>query len=72
MAVPPFDITETRLPAGGLLVLDTDGLVVSPDRDIDDGMAALAPIVGSESRGRESRRTEGTGGPTTRTVCAPR
>ncbi|WP_104531082.1 SpoIIE family protein phosphatase [Streptomyces specialis] len=45
VAAPPFDITATRVPDGGLLVLYTDGLVESPERDIDDGMSALAGIL---------------------------
>ncbi|GAA0664207.1 SpoIIE family protein phosphatase [Kitasatospora atroaurantiaca] len=36
-----FESTEVELPEGSLLALYTDGLVVSRDRDIDEGVAAL-------------------------------
>ncbi|MGW4160301.1 SpoIIE family protein phosphatase [Streptomyces sp. NPDC004788] len=37
-----FGTEEVGLPAGGLLVLYTDGLIESRDRDIDQGMARVA------------------------------
>ncbi|MFF0433620.1 SpoIIE family protein phosphatase [Streptomyces sp. NPDC004327] len=37
-----FGTEEVALPAGGLLVLYTDGLIESRDRDIDQGMARVA------------------------------
>ncbi|MGW1965218.1 SpoIIE family protein phosphatase [Streptomyces sp. NPDC001935] len=44
-AFPPFETTELELPAESLLVLYTDGLVESPRRDIDQGMAQLAGLL---------------------------
>ncbi|WP_371552210.1 SpoIIE family protein phosphatase [Streptomyces sp. NBC_00554] len=41
-AGPPFETVEFELPEGSLLVLYTDGLIESADRNIDDGMAHLA------------------------------
>ncbi|MFF5973178.1 SpoIIE family protein phosphatase [Streptomyces sp. NPDC012769] len=37
-----FGTEEIALPAGGLLVLYTDGLIEARDRDLDQGMARLA------------------------------
>jgi hypothetical protein len=37
----PFEATDLRLPEGSLLVLYTDGLVETHDRDIDTGMQEL-------------------------------
>jgi hypothetical protein len=44
-AAPPFEATRLRLSADSLLVLFTDGLVESPHRDIDQGMARLADLL---------------------------
>ncbi|MFC4007152.1 SpoIIE family protein phosphatase [Nonomuraea purpurea] len=44
-ATPPFDIVETHVPEGTVLILYTDGLVESATRDIDQGMALLAETV---------------------------
>jgi serine phosphatase RsbU (regulator of sigma subunit)/anti-sigma regulatory factor (Ser/Thr protein kinase) len=44
-AAPPFDIATANLPAGSLLVLYTDGLVETADRDIDSGMVQLAQAL---------------------------
>ncbi|MFB7328455.1 SpoIIE family protein phosphatase [Streptomyces sp. NPDC056190] len=41
-ASPPFDSGSLELAPGSLLGLYTDGLVKSPDRDLDVGMAQLA------------------------------
>ncbi|MCX4406006.1 MULTISPECIES: SpoIIE family protein phosphatase [unclassified Streptomyces] len=41
-ADPPFDTAVIELPEDSLLVLYTDGLVESPDRTLDRGMAHLA------------------------------
>ena len=40
-AAPPFELHELQLPQESLLVLCTDGLVESPTRDIDQGLAQL-------------------------------
>ncbi|MFB7862865.1 SpoIIE family protein phosphatase [Streptomyces sp. NPDC056069] len=45
VAEPPFETTELELPDSSLLVLYTDGLVESPDREIDEGMAELARLL---------------------------
>jgi PAS domain S-box-containing protein len=47
----PFEETEIELPEGSLLVLYTDGLVESRDRDIDAGLAELGKAL-SELHGR--------------------
>lgn len=46
-ADPPFDVHELRLPDESLLVFCTDGLVESPDRDADQGMALLRQTLAS-------------------------
>ncbi|MEY2243888.1 SpoIIE family protein phosphatase [Streptomyces sp. BF23-18] len=48
-AFPPFETTELHLPAESLLVLYTDGLVESPQREIDQGMTQLAGLLGGEA-----------------------
>lgn len=40
-----FRTEEVRLPPGSLLVLYTDGLIESRDRDLDEGMAGLAAAL---------------------------
>ncbi|WP_354638341.1 SpoIIE family protein phosphatase [Kitasatospora camelliae] len=44
-ATPPFETTETVLPAGSLLVLYTDGFVESARRDLDAGVQQLAEAL---------------------------
>ncbi|MFJ1969983.1 SpoIIE family protein phosphatase [Streptomyces sp. NPDC087903] len=46
-AEPPFDVLELTLPEECLLVLCTDGLVESPTRDVDQGLALLRQTVAS-------------------------
>jgi anti-sigma regulatory factor (Ser/Thr protein kinase) len=68
-ATPPFETTEVAVPEGSLLVMYTDGLVESADRDIDSGMNHLArtlaavhtavPAAGQDRSGAE--RSEGEG-----------
>jgi PAS domain S-box-containing protein len=41
----PFEEVEVRLPEGSLLVLYTDGLVESRQRDIDDGLNAMCKVL---------------------------
>ncbi len=41
----PFEAIELTLPVGSLLVLYTDGLVESRDRDIDDGLHDLCRLL---------------------------
>ncbi|MFF5157830.1 SpoIIE family protein phosphatase [Streptomyces sp. NPDC000348] len=41
-ATYPYELSETELPDGSLLVLYTDGLVESAGQDVDTGMARLA------------------------------
>jgi Serine phosphatase RsbU, regulator of sigma subunit len=48
-AFPPFETTELKLSADTLLVLYTDGLVESPHREIDQGMAQLADLLPREA-----------------------
>jgi serine phosphatase RsbU (regulator of sigma subunit)/anti-sigma regulatory factor (Ser/Thr protein kinase) len=42
----PFEESELQLPEGSLLVLYTDGLVESRERDMDTGMAAIRKMLG--------------------------
>ncbi len=42
----PFEETEIRLPEGSLLVLYTDGLIESRQRDIDAGLDAMRKVLG--------------------------
>ncbi|KAB1990730.1 SpoIIE family protein phosphatase [Streptomyces triticiradicis] len=48
-ASPPFETTELELPAESLLVLYTDGLVESPQREIDQGMSQLAGLLAGQA-----------------------
>lgn len=41
----PFEETEIQLPEGTLLVLYTDGLIESRQRDIDTGLAAMRKVL---------------------------
>ncbi|NUP16285.1 MAG: SpoIIE family protein phosphatase [Streptomyces sp.] len=45
-AEPPFETTEIPVPEGSVLALYTDGLVESSKREMDEGMAALADVLG--------------------------
>ncbi|WP_432251839.1 SpoIIE family protein phosphatase [Streptomyces sp. HNM1019] len=60
-ARPPFETTEVSLEEGSLLVLYTDGLVESADRDIDRGLCQLASALSSAARapGPEHARRAG-------------
>ncbi|MFE2719104.1 SpoIIE family protein phosphatase [Streptomyces mirabilis] len=49
-ADPPFDTAVIELPEDSLLVLYTDGLVESPDRALDRGMAHLAQVLCTAER----------------------
>ncbi|WP_327242325.1 ATP-binding SpoIIE family protein phosphatase [Streptomyces sp. NBC_01320] len=44
-AEPPFETVELTMPPGSLLVLYTDGLVESSEREIDQGMTELANLL---------------------------
>ncbi|GAA2074482.1 SpoIIE family protein phosphatase [Actinomadura alba] len=48
-----FETRELRLPAGATLVLCTDGLVESRERDIDAGIAALRETLGGSPKSLE-------------------
>ncbi|WP_377266998.1 SpoIIE family protein phosphatase [Peterkaempfera sp. SMS 1(5)a] len=48
-AEPPFDTVELKVPGESLLVLYTDGLVESSEREIDQGMAELARLLGTRA-----------------------
>ncbi|AEY85488.1 hypothetical protein SHJG_0208 [Streptomyces hygroscopicus subsp. jinggangensis 5008] len=50
-AEPPFESVELVVPAEHLLVLFTDGLVESNDRDIDQGTARLEEVLRDAGRG---------------------
>ncbi|MFE5920633.1 SpoIIE family protein phosphatase [Streptomyces sp. NPDC002285] len=41
----PFEAAEIDLPEGSLLALYTNGLIESPDRDLDDGMLRLRHLL---------------------------
>ncbi|MFE4588634.1 SpoIIE family protein phosphatase [Streptomyces laurentii] len=45
-----FGTEEVTLPAGGLLVLYTDGLIESRERDLDQGMARIARTLSNPAR----------------------
>jgi serine phosphatase RsbU (regulator of sigma subunit) len=45
VADPPFEIVDLPVPQDGLIVLYTDGLIESADRDIDAGMGLLAELL---------------------------
>ncbi|RMB84930.1 SpoIIE family protein phosphatase [Streptomyces shenzhenensis] len=44
-AKPPFQTVELTVPDGSLLVLYTDGLVESANREVDEGMSDLARLL---------------------------
>ncbi|MEV4865940.1 SpoIIE family protein phosphatase [Streptomyces ossamyceticus] len=44
-AEPPFETVELHVPDGSMLVLYTDGLVESSQREMDEGMAELARLL---------------------------
>ncbi|WEO99809.1 SpoIIE family protein phosphatase [Streptomyces sp. FXJ1.172] len=46
-ACPPFESHSLELPPNSLLVLYTDGLLESPERDLDLGMTLMARHLGS-------------------------
>ncbi|MDT0309584.1 SpoIIE family protein phosphatase [Streptomyces sp. DSM 44917] len=50
IAAPPFDTVKLRLPPGSLLAFCTDGLVEAPGRDIGQGLARLAALLGEAVR----------------------
>jgi serine phosphatase RsbU (regulator of sigma subunit)/PAS domain-containing protein/anti-sigma regulatory factor (Ser/Thr protein kinase) len=50
-AEPPFETVEVKLPDESLLVLYTDGLVESPSREVDQGMAELERLLRTADRG---------------------
>lgn len=45
VAEPPFETVELTMPPGSLLVLYTDGLIESSEREIDQGMTELAQLL---------------------------
>ncbi|NBE53470.1 SpoIIE family protein phosphatase [Streptomyces boluensis] len=52
----PFETMEVHLPAGALLVLYTDGLIESRDRDIDTGLDILRAVL-EETAGSSPEET---------------
>jgi serine phosphatase RsbU (regulator of sigma subunit)/anti-sigma regulatory factor (Ser/Thr protein kinase) len=53
----PFEETEIELPEGSLLVLYTDGLVESRERDMDTGLNAMQKVL-SETHRRPGARPD--------------
>ncbi|EKX62053.1 SpoIIE family protein phosphatase [Streptomyces ipomoeae] len=49
----PFETAEFDVPEGSVLALYTDGLIQTPDRDLDDGLAALRRALGGKGRSLE-------------------
>jgi PAS domain S-box-containing protein len=49
----PFEEAEVELPEGSLLVLYTDGLVESRQRDIDAGLDAMRKVLGDVHHGAD-------------------
>jgi len=45
VAEPPFEVVDLKVPQDGLLVLYTDGLIESAQRDLDTGMSRLAELL---------------------------
>ena len=52
----PFEETEIQLPEGSLLVLYTDGLIESRQRDIDAGLNAMRKVLGDVHAGSDGLR----------------
>jgi serine phosphatase RsbU (regulator of sigma subunit)/anti-sigma regulatory factor (Ser/Thr protein kinase) len=50
----PFEEAEVELPEGSLLVLYTDGLIESRQRDIDAGLDAMRKVLGAVHHGADS------------------
>ncbi|MEW2395300.1 SpoIIE family protein phosphatase [Streptomyces sp. NPDC046862] len=46
----PFETAEYDLAEGSVLALYTDGLVLAPDHDMDDGLALLGRALGGKGR----------------------
>jgi PAS domain S-box-containing protein len=49
----PFEEAEVELPEGSLLVLYTDGLIESRQRDIDAGLDAMRKVLGAVHHGAD-------------------
>ena len=47
VADPPFEVVDLPVPEDGLIVLYTDGLIESAERDVDSGMSRLAELLRS-------------------------
>jgi serine phosphatase RsbU (regulator of sigma subunit) len=47
VADPPFEVVDLPVPEDGLIVLYTDGLIESAERDVDSGMSRLAELLHS-------------------------
>jgi serine phosphatase RsbU (regulator of sigma subunit) len=47
VAEPPFEVVDLPVPEDGLIVLYTDGLIESAERDVDSGMSRLAELLHS-------------------------
>ncbi|HUA29673.1 MAG TPA: SpoIIE family protein phosphatase [Streptosporangiaceae bacterium] len=60
----PFEEAEFELPAGSLLVLYTDGLIESRQRDIDAGLDAMRKVLSEVQPSRD-----GAGHPSLDAVC---
>jgi serine phosphatase RsbU (regulator of sigma subunit) len=60
----PFEEAEIQLAEGSLLVLYTDGLVESRQRDIDEGLTAMREILSGARQPLESRDS-----PSLETIC---
>ncbi|WPB95439.1 ATP-binding SpoIIE family protein phosphatase [Streptomyces malaysiensis] len=58
-AEPPFEIHQLPLPEESLLVLCTDGLVESPDQDLDRGLAQLQQVLAQHAVPVFTARDEG-------------
>ncbi|MEU5397831.1 SpoIIE family protein phosphatase [Streptomyces sp. NPDC005963] len=58
-ADPPFETIALTLPDESLLVLYTDGLVESAQRDIDTGIAALSEFLENADTGQLERLCDG-------------
>jgi PAS domain S-box-containing protein len=68
----PFEETEIELPEGSLLVLYTDGLIESRQRDMDTGLSAMRKVLSDvcvRPDGSSSAGSSGAGASSLETIC---
>src|SRR5580704_9631598 len=67
----PFEETEVELPEGSLLVLYTDGVLETRERDIDTGLTAMRKVLDDVTLrpGGPSQAGSSQAGPSLETIC---